>query len=132
MLLGGIAVVGVMLYAMGLFKYIVAYGQILQGLASNPDSLPAHWISAEAQVVNIEHRTDKNYRQMARVVLRYADASGKEQVGTFEVASPSRGLGRIKSEDRLTIQVCRHDPTILKSDRFVLSGQEKCVQRGDR
>ena len=124
--LGGIAVVSAMLHAMGLSQYVVAYGQFLLGLASSPDALPANWVAADARVVHIVYRTDQNYRRLATVVLRYADASGREQVGTFEVFSPSRRLGGIKSDDRPTIKVCRDNPTILKSDQFVVSEQNRC------
>lgn len=131
-LVAGIAVAGAMLHAMGLLKYVVLYGQLLLALVSNSDARPANWVAAEARVVSIEHRTDKNYRPLAMVVLRYADSSGQEQVGTFELFSPTPDLGGIRNDDRLKIKVCRHDPTILKSDRFLLSEQRKCTPRGDR
>jgi hypothetical protein len=131
-LLGGSAVVGAMLHTMGLFPYVVAYGQFLLALASNPDARPANWVAADAQVVNIEHRTDEHYRQLAVVVLRYADASGREQVRTFDVFSPSRGLGGTRNGDRLSIEVCRHDATIVKSDWFIVPERRKCAPEGDR
>lgn len=130
--LGGIGLVGAMLHAMGLLRYAVLYGQLLLALAFSPDARAANWVDTSAQVVNIEHRTDKNYRQLAMVVLRYSDANGQEQAGSFEVFSPLRRLGQIKQGDRLTIKVCRHDPNILKSDQFLLSEQRSCPPGGDR
>lgn len=131
-LLGGIAVVGAMLHAMGLLPYVVAYGQFLRALASSPDARPANWVTADAQVINIEHRTDAHYRHLAVLVLRFADASGREQVRTFEVFSPSRGLGRTRNGDRLSIEVCRHDAAIVKSDRFIMSERRKCAPGVER
>jgi hypothetical protein len=129
-LAAGIALAGAMLHAMGLLKYVVLYGQLLLALASSPDAKPANWVAADAQVVNIEHRTDRNHRHLAIVVLRYPDAGGRQQVGTFAVSSPTPDLRTIRTHDRLTIKVCRHDPAILKSDRFVLSERKTCAPGG--
>ncbi len=131
-LLGGIGVVGIVLYQMGLLPYAVLYAKILFGLATNPEVKPANWAKTEAQVLQIEHWTDEHYRPMAKVTLRYADASGQEQVGTFEVFSPSRSLGRTRNNDRLSIQVCRYDGSIVKSDRFVMAERRKCAPGGGR
>ena len=122
--------IGAMLHAMGLLRYAILYGQLLLALAFNPDARAVNWVDASAQVVSMERRTDQNDRQLARVVLRYADASGQEQAGSFEVFSPLRGLGHIKQGDRLTIKVCRHDPTIIKAGQFLLSEQRRCAPVG--
>lgn len=123
------ALIAGMLHAMGLTKYAVFYFKALFLLAASPELDPAIWADAEAAVVSIAPRTDANYRDLARIVLRYTDADGRERVGTFEIYSASRGLGRISKGDRLALEVCRRDPTIIKSDEFGLSDGRKCAEK---
>jgi hypothetical protein len=61
-------------------------------------------------------------------VLRYPDLEGGERVGTFEVYSASRGLGRISEGDRLALEVCRRDPAIINAREFRLSERRKCAE----
>ena len=124
--LGILALLAATMHAMGLAKPAIYFGQVLLGLASNPEALPENWADAEAEIVTIQLRSDVNPRDEATIVMRYPDPEGHELTGRFEVYAPSRGLARMKSGDVLALKVCRRDATIIKSGEFLLSEPRKC------
>lgn len=125
-LLGGI------LYGTSYGPYIREISGIFLQMMSSNRNENTIWFYSKAQVTEADvSYYNEALGSVGTISLRFASENGTEQKIRLRVFSLSNTLSELKQGDILRISVCKHNPKILRSDRFTVSDKAECVEPSD-
>lgn len=101
-------------------------------MASSANKESPTWFYSQAKVISSEIKyLSKSLGSRGTIKLQYVSENGFEHETRHIVYSLQRELSDVAPGDTLRIRVCKHDPLIVRSSRFKVSNQPRCVGPSD-
>ena len=118
---------GGLLYATDMGRYLLLYLGALAGVTVGLAKQGADYGRVNAEVVAASIQDNQYIGASGTLTLRYPDGRGGKLRESFPIFSASARVATLKPGDTLAIDVCRHDPRIIKSYQFKVRDSAACA-----